>query len=131
MIVERFSKREVYSCENRQIFLKPVFGGARRRNLCPIGLTGSRIRHKTGKRKKRHERKNRPNLQQKFREVEDNFLKRQNCRAIGKNLMLWRKSFWHKMLKRWRARGRKRMRGKNRSGKGDCEPRRKGGTNTK
>ena len=50
MIVERFSKREVYSCENRQIFFKPVFGGARRRDLCPIGLTGSRIRHKTGKR---------------------------------------------------------------------------------
>ena len=70
MIVERFSKREVYSCENRQIFFKPVFGGARRRDLCPIGLTGSRIRHKTGKRKKRHERKNRSNLQQEFREVE-------------------------------------------------------------
>ena len=101
MIVERFSKREVYSCENRQIFLKQVFGGARRRNLCPIGLTGkaSKCLQKGGQGKNRSGTENRPNLQQKFREVEDNFLKRQNCRAIGKNFILLRKSFKHVIIK--------------------------------
>ena len=71
--------------------------------------------HKTvGTGKIVQERKNRSNLQQKFREVEDNFLKRQNCRAIGKS---------HALAEKFQARYNKNVRLKMLAGEGGVESR--------
>jgi len=130
MIVERFSKRQVYSCGNRQMFFKPGFGGARRRDLCPIRWMGSRIPPKTGKEKTSRKKKSAKLATEISRGGRQLFKTAKLPRYWQKSHAL-AKNFKNKIIKRCRARGRKRMRGKNRSGKGDWKPRSEGKTDTK